>query len=116
MANALIRMPKTAKRGEPARDSILVLVTDGQIGDEDRVLARLKKSLGSTTLHVVGIDTAANAGLLARLADSSAGTHEIVESEDRLDEVMDRIQERIVAPIVTGVRIDGGAKIGRAHV
>ena len=100
---------KTATTDEPARDSILVLVTDGQIGDEDRVLARLEKSLGATTLHVVGIDTAANAGLLTRLTDSSGGTHEIVESEDRLDEVMDRIQERIVAPIVTDVRIEGGA-------
>jgi len=91
----------------PARDPILVLVTDGQVGDEDRVLARLTKSLGHTTLHVVGIDNSANEGLLSRLADSSGGTHEIVESEDRLDDVMDRIQERIVAPILTDVRLEG---------
>jgi Ca-activated chloride channel family protein len=99
--------PKPAASDAPVRDPILVLVTDGQIGDEDRVLARLKKSLGATTLHVVGIDTAANAGLLTRLADSSGGTHDIVESEDRLDEVMDRIQKRLVAPIVTDVRLEG---------
>jgi Ca-activated chloride channel family protein len=111
---ALLKRPRK-KKGEPqatasdapARDPILVLVTDGQIGDEDRVLARLEKSLGATTLHVIGIDTAANAGLLTRLADSSGGTHDIVESEDRLDEVMDRIQERLVAPIVTDVRLEG---------
>ncbi|MEN9665505.1 MAG: hypothetical protein RLZZ326_1868 [Planctomycetota bacterium] len=99
--------PKPTASGAPARDPILVLVTDGQIGDEDRVLARLQKSLGATTLHVIGIDIAANAGLLTRLADSSGGTHDIVESEDRLDEVMDRIQERLVAPIVTDVRLEG---------
>jgi len=99
--------PKPTASDAPARDPILVLVTDGQIGDEDRVLARLVKSLGATTLHVVGIDTSANAGLLTRLADSSGGTHDIVESEDRLDEVMDRIQERLVAPIVTDVRLEG---------
>jgi Ca-activated chloride channel homolog len=111
---ALLKRPRK-KKGEPpatasdapARDPILVLVTDGQIGDEDRVLARLQKSLGATTLHVIGIDTAANAGLLTRLADSSGGTHDIVESENRLDEVMDRIQERLVAPIVTDVRLEG---------
>ena len=111
---ALLKRPRK-KKGEPkptasdvpARDPILVLVTDGQVGDEDRVLARLEKSLGATTLHVVGIDTSANAGLLTRLADSSGGTHDIVESEDRLDEVMDRIQERLVAPIVTDVRLEG---------
>ena len=99
--------PKPTASDAPARDPILVLVTDGQIGDEDRVLARLQKSLGATTLHVIGIDTAANAGLLTRLADSSGGTHDIVESENRLDEVMDRIQERLVAPIVTDVRLEG---------
>ena len=99
--------PKAAASDAPAPDPILVLVTDGQIGNEDRVLARLEKSLGATTLHVVGIDTSANAGLLTRLADSSGGTHDIVESEDRLDEVMDRIQERLVAPIVTDVRLEG---------
>ena len=99
--------PKPTASDAPARDPILVLVTDGQIGDEDRVLIRLEKSLGATTLHVVGIDTSANAGLLTRLADSSGGTHDIVESEDRLDEVMDRIQERLVAPIVTDVRLEG---------
>jgi Ca-activated chloride channel family protein len=99
--------PKPTASDAPARDPILVLVTDGQVGDEDRVLARLVKSLGATTLHVVGIDTSANAGLLTRLADSSGGTHDIVESEDRLDEVMDRIQERLVAPIVTDVRLEG---------
>lgn len=98
---------KPAASDGPARDPILVLVTDGQIGDENRILARLEKSLGTTTLHVVGIDTAANAGLLTRLADSSGGTHDIVESEDRLDAVMDRIQERLVAPIVTDVRVEG---------
>ena len=99
--------PKPTASDAPARDPILVLVTDGQIGDEDRVLAQLQKSLGATTLHVIGIDIAANAGLLTRLADSSGGTHDIVESEDRLDEVMDRIQERLVAPIVTDVRLEG---------
>ena len=99
--------PKPTASEAPARDPILVLVTDGQIGDEDRVLAQLQKSLGATTLHVIGIDIAANAGLLTRLADSSGGTHDIVESEDRLDEVMDRIQERLVAPIVTDVRLEG---------
>jgi Ca-activated chloride channel family protein len=99
--------PKPVANEAPTRDPILILVTDGQIGDEDRVLTRLEKSLGATTLHVVGIDTAANAGLLSRLADSSGGTHDIVESEDRLDEVMDRIQERLVAPIVTDVRLEG---------
>ena len=99
--------PANDDAAEPTRTPILVLVTDGAIGDEDRILSRLRASLGTTTIHVVGIATAANAGLLARLADSSGGTHEIVESADRLDEVMDRIQDRLVAPLLTDVRVEG---------
>lgn len=89
------------------RSAMLVLVTDGQIGDEERVLEKLEKRLGRTILHVVGIDTAINEGLLSRLADASGGSVEIVESEARLDAVMDRIQERLVQPLVTNLRIEG---------
>ena len=89
------------------RSAMLVLVTDGQIGDEERVLAKLEKRLGRTILHVVGIDTAINEGLLSRLADASGGSVEIVESEARLDAVMDRIQERLVEPLLNDLRIEG---------
>lgn len=89
------------------RSAMLVLITDGQIGDEERVLSALVTSLGTTTLHVVGIDTAINEGLLSRLADASGGSLEIVESEQRLDAVMDRIHSRLVPPLITDIRLEG---------
>ncbi|GAB7046823.1 VIT domain-containing protein [Catenuloplanes indicus] len=89
------------------RDRVLVLITDGQVGNEDQILARAGTLATGVRVHTVGIDRAVNAGFLGRLAATGAGRCELVESEDRLDEAMDRIHRRIAAPLVTGVTVDG---------
>ncbi|HLL68514.1 MAG TPA: VIT domain-containing protein [Micromonosporaceae bacterium] len=90
----------------PARDRVLVLITDGQVGNEDQILRDIDPHLSGVRVHAVGIDQAVNAGFLGRLAAAGAGRCELVESEDRLDEAMDRIHRRIGAPLATGLRID----------
>ncbi|MFE4461737.1 VIT domain-containing protein [Nocardia tengchongensis] len=98
-------------RVDEGRDRILVLVTDGQVGDEDRVLARISPRLNGTRVFTLGIDRAVNAGFLRRLADAGAGRCELVETEDRLDEVLTGIHRRIAPPILTDVvvEVDGHA-------
>ncbi|GAA3338081.1 VIT domain-containing protein [Amorphoplanes nipponensis] len=88
-----------------ARERVLVLVTDGQVGNEDQILAELTPLIGATRVHTVGIDRAVNAGFLGRLAALGAGRCELVESEDRLDEAMAQIHRRIAAPVLTDVTI-----------
>ncbi|QFG22541.1 VIT domain-containing protein [Actinomadura sp. WMMB 499] len=92
---------------DPARDRVLVLITDGQVGNEDQILARLGPELRDVRVHTVGIDRAVNAGFLNRLADLGGGRCELVESEDRLDEAMEDLHNRIAAPIATGLRLSG---------
>jgi Ca-activated chloride channel family protein len=87
------------------RDAVVVLVTDGQVGNEDQILRQLSSDLGLVRVHTVGIDRAVNAGFLRRLADSGGGRCELVESEDRLDEAMDAIHRRILAPLALGLRL-----------
>jgi Ca-activated chloride channel homolog len=88
----------------PDRDRVLVLVTDGQIGNEDELLRELSPGLGGVRVHTVGIDRAVNEAFLQRLSGSS-GRCELVESEDRLDDAMQHIHRRIGAPVVTGLRV-----------
>jgi Ca-activated chloride channel family protein len=90
---------------DSTRDRVLVLVTDGQVGNEDQIIADITPLIGSTRLHTVGIDRAVNAGFLGRLAALGAGRCELVESEDRLDEAMEHIHRRIGAPVITDVAI-----------
>ena len=87
------------------RDRVLVLITDGQVGNEDQILQRLGPRLAAIRVHVVGIDQAVNAGFLSRLAAAGRGRCELVESEDRLDEAAARIHRRIGAPLVTGIAL-----------
>ncbi len=88
---------------------MLVLITDGQVGNEDQLLAHLEPRLHGVRVHTVGIDQAVNAGFLNRLASIGRGRSEFVESEDRLDEAMEHIHHRIAAPLATGLtlHVDG---------
>ncbi|MGI5490745.1 VIT domain-containing protein [Microtetraspora malaysiensis] len=90
-------------------DRVLVLVTDGQVGNEDQILERTGARLSGVRVHAVGIDRAVNVGFLGRLAVLGSGRCELVESEDRLDEAMEHIHRRIGSPLVTGIslRADG---------
>ena len=82
---------------------MLVLVTDGQIGHEDRVLAGLGRYLERIRVFTVGVDRAVNAGFLRRLAGAGRGRCELVESEDALDEAMTRIHRAVTPPLVKEV-------------
>lgn len=76
------------------RDAVLVLVTDGQVAQEDVVLRSLRPHVDRIRIFTVGIDQAVNAGFLNPLADVGGGRCELVESEDALDEAMTRIHRR----------------------
>jgi hypothetical protein len=92
---------------ESGRRAVLVLVTDGQITGEDNLLRSLEPHLADTTIHCVGVDRAVNAGLLDRLARQGRGRFELVESEDRLDEVMAALARTIGRPALSGISITG---------
>ena len=81
-------------------------MTDGQVGNEDQILRLLAPRLGGVRVYTVGVDTAVNEGFLKRLAGLGGGACELVESEDRLDAVMDRVHRRIGAPVLTDLELE----------
>jgi Ca-activated chloride channel family protein len=88
------------------RDRVLVLVTDGQVGNEDQLLQAFAQRVQGIRIFTLGIDTAVNEAFLKRLAALGGGSCDLVESEDRLDEVMDKVQRRIGAPLWTGLQLE----------
>ena len=111
LGHALLEAAKSLVSGDETRDRFLVLVTDGQVADEDRLLGILRDVLQGVRVVAVGVDQAVNAGLLRRLADGG-GTCELVESHERLDEVLTRVVRRVARPAATGLRVelDGDAR------
>jgi hypothetical protein len=107
MAQPLLEAADLLARSENGRRAVLVLVTDGQITGEDHLLRSLEPRLGATTIHCVGVDRAVNAGFLDRLARQGRGRFELVESEDRLDEVMAALARTIGRPSLRGIDITG---------
>jgi Ca-activated chloride channel family protein len=89
----------------PQHDAVLVLVTDGQISQEDHVLRSAGAWLDRVRLFTVGIDRAVNAGFLQRLAAAGNGRAELVESEDALDDAMGRIHRAVATPVVQGLSV-----------
>jgi Ca-activated chloride channel family protein len=88
------------------RERALVLITDGQVGNEDQILRDLAPKLRGVRIHTVGIDVAVNEAFLRRLAALGGGHYELVESEDRLDQAMEAIHRRIGTPLVTDLRVE----------
>ena len=105
MAEPLARAAGLLGGGYRDRERIVLLVTDGQVGNEDQILRELGPRLRGARVFAVGVDRAVNAGFLTRLGELGAGGFELVESEDRLDEVMDRVQRKIGTPVVTELAI-----------
>jgi Ca-activated chloride channel family protein len=89
------------------RDRVLVFVTDGQVGNEAQILKLLGKRLQGTRVFALGIDQAVNAGFMNRLAALGAGGEaELVESEDRVDDVLTRCHRRIDTPLLSDLRLE----------
>jgi Ca-activated chloride channel family protein len=97
-------------RGESAgRAAVVVLLTDGQVGDESSVLKRLQAELGDARVFTVGIDTAVNDGFLRRLSALGGGTSTFVEPGALLEEALQAVGREIGTPLVTGLRVEGEA-------
>jgi Ca-activated chloride channel homolog len=107
MAQPLLEAADLLARSQKGRRAVLVLVTDGQITGEDHLLRSLEPRLGATTIHCVGVDRAVNAGFLDRLSRQGRGRFELVESEDRLDQVMAALARTIGRPALSGINITG---------
>jgi Ca-activated chloride channel family protein len=106
MAEPLETAASALAGGYDDRDRILVLVTDGQIGNEDQILRSLGARLKNVRVVALGIDQAVNSAVLNRLAALGGGMAELVESEDRLDDVMARMHRRISSPLLTELAIE----------
>lgn len=80
-------------------DRVIVLVTDGQVGNEGQIVSHFQQRLNGARVFTLGIDRAVNGAFLNRLANLGGGGCELVEDEERLDDMMASIHRRIDTPV-----------------
>ncbi len=115
LSNAFIAIAARAEK--EGRMPSLVVLTDGEVGNESQIMQRVQTQIGDARLFVVGIDTAVNSGLLKRLANLGGGSAAFVEPGVQLEEALTAIGREIGAPLVTDIQVeDGDLSIDRSSI
>lgn len=90
---------------EFAPEGVVVLLTDGQVGNEDEILAAVMESRNSTRVYAFGIGTNVSDALLSQLARRTGGAVEFIHPGERIDEKVVATFSRAIATRVRDVRV-----------
>lgn len=115
LGSALIESLDLIKNSKKkGRVPIIVILTDGQIGNESQLFSLVQKTACDTRIFTVGIDTGINVPFLTRLAHLGAGTATFVAPGSQLEDALIQVGREIGAPLVTDLEIEsltGGVTI-----
>lgn len=95
------------KQHSRGREAQLVLITDGQVGNEAAIVEHLRPH-SKLRVHTFGIDLAVNDGLLNRLAAQHNGTACLLQPTDDIVGAVARLGSRLQRPVLTSLVADAG--------
>jgi len=84
---------------------VVVFITDAEVGNDAQILKTITDNLGDSRLFTFGIDTAPNDYLMKKMAQFGRGAFEFVTPNQNIEDVIGRFQNRISAPVLTGVEM-----------
>jgi Ca-activated chloride channel family protein len=94
---------------DPARVRMVVMLTDGYVGNEREVFAAVESSLGTSRVFAVGVGSAVNRYLLEELAEVGRGSLDVVTLSEDPAAAAERFYAKIDRPYLTDVQVDFGA-------
>jgi len=92
---------------DPRRPSILVVITAGQVGNEDQIAAQFGPRGAAVLIHAVGIGATVNAGLLRQLAAAGRGQVLLAQSDDALDDLTPTLRRLLGPALLTNLGLVG---------
>jgi Ca-activated chloride channel family protein len=101
--HAALSLPHDARRLR-----VVVLLTDGYLGNEDEVLAMAGRELGAARLFSFGVGSAVNRYLLEELAQLGHGAADVVRPDEDTARAVEHFRARIDRPLLTDVTVDWG--------
>ena len=90
------------------RVRIVYLLSDGEVGNDDEILATLGGARGGLRVYPVGIGAAPNRYLFERTAERARGFASYVSLNEPIDEVVAALIERSTRPYLTDLELGWG--------
>jgi Ca-activated chloride channel family protein len=103
---ALRHLLAIEQRFSTQRRTHIVLITDGQIANEQAVLEEVCEH--ASPIHCFGIDHAVNEAFLRQLAGQQRGTSAFLTPDDDLVRPVAILGSRLGRPVFTNLTLDGG--------
>ena len=87
------------------REAVIILITDGQVGNESEILKSVQHDSAGSRVFTVGIDTAVNDAFLQRLSALGGGTCTCCVPGEALEQALASVGREIGAPMITELQI-----------
>lgn len=92
----------------------VVLITDGEIGNEQEVARLVRENAGTTGLFAVGIGYGPNEYLIKQLARSSGGSAECIAPGERIEPVVLRLFQKVISGRLGNPVVGWSAQVDQA--
>ena len=89
-------------------EKIILLFTDGQVGNEDEIIKFVEDNINRSRIFPFGIDTNVNSSFIKQLAKVGNGKAELIQPKEKIDDKIIRTFARIQTPLLEEIRIDYG--------
>ncbi len=100
----------------PGALRLVVLLTDGFVGQDEEVLKLVKAHLGSSRIFGFGVSPSPNRALLSQLADVGRGAVIYHHPGRDVDEAVRTFEARIAHPAMTDLTVDwGGLRVSETY-
>jgi Ca-activated chloride channel family protein len=97
----------SARKDATGREPVIVLITDGQVGNESEILKAVQRDTAGVRIFTVGIDTAVNDAFLQRLSALGGGTCTCCVPGEALDQALAAVGREIGAAMITELHTRG---------
>ncbi|MCR5262078.1 MAG: VWA domain-containing protein [Candidatus Gastranaerophilales bacterium] len=94
---------------EENADKIILLFTDGEVGNEGEIISYVENHISTSRLFPFGIDYNVNSYFLRDLAKIGNGKAELIMPHERIDDKIIRTFARIQTPLLEDLKIDYGS-------
>jgi Ca-activated chloride channel family protein len=84
----------------------IIFITDGSVGNEDALLAQIKKQLHNSRLFTVGIGSAPNSYFMRKAAEFGRGSFTYIGDINEVDKKMQALFSKITAPVMRDIKIE----------